>query len=151
MIIIQRASEEHICYIVEFQVAMAYETEQMVLNKDTVLKGVRKIFDNTTIGFYLLALSERKVVGSLLCLYEWSDWRNAFVIWIHSVYVVPEFRRRGVFKMLYSYLRNMVNNDKNFCGLRLYVEKRNTNAQLVYKKLGMNNEHYELFEWLKQD
>ena len=35
------------------------------------------------------------------------------------------------------------------CGLRLYVEKRNTVAQRVYQGLGMKSDHYDLFEWLK--
>jgi hypothetical protein len=31
-------------------------------------------------------------------------------------------------------------------GLRLYVDERNTRAQKVYKALGMNGDHYRVFE-----
>ena len=34
-------------------------------------------------------------------------------------------------------------------GLRLYVDKTNTRAQKVYENLGMNGEHYHLYEWMK--
>ena len=35
--------------------------------------------------------------GCVMVTTEWSDWRNAAFWWIQSVYVVPEFRRCGVF------------------------------------------------------
>ena len=35
-------------------------------------------------------------------------------------------------------------------GLRLYVDKRNDKAKKVYEALGMNGEHYALYEWMKK-
>ena len=29
------------------------------------------------------------------------------------------------------------------------VDRRNTAAQEVYRRLGMNGEHYQVFEWMK--
>jgi hypothetical protein len=43
----------------------------------------------------------------------------------------------------------MVEADASLGGLRLYVDKRNISAQIVYESLGMNGEHYQLYEWLK--
>ena len=34
-------------------------------------------------------------------------------------------------------------------GLRLYVEADNINAQKTYEAMGMNSDHYRMFEWLK--
>ena len=34
-------------------------------------------------------------------------------------------------------------------GLRLYVDGRNKAAQRVYERLGMDGEHYRVFEWMK--
>lgn len=149
MIQISKATPTDIKKIVECQIAMALETEKMILNVETVFKGVRKIIDNPQIGSYFIAKSNDEILGCLLTLYEWSDWRNAFVIWIHSVYVLPSHRKEGVFQHLYEYLKNIVNSDANFVGLRLYVEKNNVRAQNVYEKSGMNKNHYELYEWLK--
>ena len=32
------------------------------------------------------------------------------------------------------------------CGIRLYVEQENSGAQAVYRRLGMDRTHYQLFE-----
>ena len=149
MIQIRKASISDIDKITEFQIAMAFETENMFLDNKTVSEGVKKIIENPQIGSYYIAQINNETLGCLLTLYEWSDWRNAFVIWIHSVYVDPHHRGEGVFKYLYGYLKNIVNDDINYVGLRLYVEKKNIKAQKVYEKSGMNKHHYELYEWLK--
>ena len=81
--------------------------------------------------------------------YEWSDWRNGMVWWIQSVYTVPEFRRRGIYAALYAHIRAQVEPDPAIRGIRLYVDNRNASAQEVYARLGMEGEHYRVFEWMK--
>ena len=135
--------------IAEYQVKMAWETEQLKLDPPTVELGVAAVFDDPSKGKYWLAEVNGEVAGCLLTVPEWSDWRNGTVLWIHSVYVKPEFRKHGVFRKLYSHLRTMVETSKELRGLRLYVEKANHPAQKVYESLGMSGEHYHLYEWLK--
>lgn len=135
--------------LVDFQIRMARETEDLALDPDTVGAGVRAVLDDPTRGSYLLAEREGRVVGGLLHLPEWSDWRNATVLWIHSVFVVPEARRSGVFRALYGYLRELVERDPGYAGLRLYVDRTNTRAMRVYEELGMDGSHYALYEWLR--
>jgi GNAT superfamily N-acetyltransferase len=135
--------------IAEYQVKMAWETEQLKLDPPTVELGVAAVFDDPAKGKYWLAEVNGEVVGCLLTVPEWSDWRNGTVLWIHSVYVKPEFRKHGVFRKLYSHLRTMVEASKDLRGLRLYVEKANHTAQKVYESLEMSGEHYHLYEWLK--
>ncbi len=136
--------------IAEFQCKMAFETESMKLDPPTVDMGVSAVFDDPSKGKYWLAEAEGKVVGCLLTISEWSDWRNGTVLWIHSVYVHPEYRKNGVYRTLYSHLKKMVEDSTDLRGLRLYVDKTNTKAQQVYEVLGMSGEHYHLYEWLKQ-
>lgn len=135
--------------IADFQLKMALETENLKLDSSTLSKGVSAVFDDPAKGKYWIAEVEGKVVGCLLTVPEWSDWRNGTVLWIHSVYVVPEFRGHGVFKKLYLHLKKMVEESTDLRGLRLYVEKTNQRAQKVYEGLGMSGEHYHLYEWLK--
>ena len=135
--------------IVDFQLRMARETEDLELGLDTVTRGVAAVFADPGKGAYWVAERAGKVVGGLLTTFEWSDWRNGVVLWIQSVYVVPEERGRGVYRALYEHLRRRVEADSDLKGIRLYVEKRNEAAQRVYERLGMTREHYELFEWLK--
>jgi GNAT superfamily N-acetyltransferase len=136
-------------YIVDFQLKMAYETENLVLTKSVVELGVEAVFDDISKGTYYVAEVDGNVVGSLLTTYEWSDWRNGQVLWIQSVYILKDFRSQGVFKELYSYIKDKVNDpSNNFRGIRLYVDKTNGAAQKVYDKLGMENHHYEMYEWM---
>jgi hypothetical protein len=102
--------------IVEFEVRMAQETEGLHLDRDVVNRGVRGVFQEPTRGTYWVAEEEGEILGVLLAIPEWSDWRNGTVL---------------------------------LMGLRLYVDKHNKSAQEVYEKLGMNKDHYELYEWLK--
>jgi ribosomal protein S18 acetylase RimI-like enzyme len=134
--------------IAQYQVKMAQETEQLKLDPNTVVNGVTAVFDDPSKGKYWLAEAAGEVVGCLLTVPEWSDWRNGTVLWIHSVYVRPDFRNKGVYKKLYSHLKSMVEATPDLRGLRLYVDKSNKDAQAVYEKLGMSGEHYHLYEWL---
>jgi GNAT superfamily N-acetyltransferase len=133
--------------IVDFQRAMARETEDVELDHATVTRGVQAVFDDPSRGRYFVAEAGGEVVASLLITYEWSDWRNGVVWWIQSVYVRPEFRRRGIYAGLYAHVRDAA--DPTVRGIRLYVDRRNTPAQDVYRRLGMNGEHYLVFEWMR--
>ena len=149
MIRIRPSIEEDVEVIAAFQLKMALETENLVLDEATVLQGVLHVSRDATKGKYLIAMIDDQIVGSLLMTYEWSDWRNNTVVWVQSVYVLPEFREKGVFSILYRTVKEMVVKDNSFAGIRLYVDKTNTNAQQVYQKSGMNGDHYQLFEWMK--
>lgn len=135
--------------IVEFQIAMAMETEDLELDREICTKGVAAVFADCTLGRYLVGEANGRVAVSTLITYEWSDWRNGVVWWIQSVYVAPELRGQGAFKGLYRHVQAMADADANVRGIRLYVDKRNTLAQQVYTRLGMNGEHYQVFEWMK--
>jgi GNAT superfamily N-acetyltransferase len=135
--------------IVELQLRMAQETEGLRLDRDVVSKGVQGVFQEPARGTYWVAEEKGELLGMLLAIPEWSDWRNGTVLWVHSLYVIGQARRRGVFKKLYLNLKKQVEQSPELMGLRLYVDKTNKPAQEVYEKLGMSKEHYELYEWLK--
>ncbi|NOY38518.1 MAG: GNAT family N-acetyltransferase [Chlorobi bacterium] len=136
--------------IVNFQILMAKETEGIVLNTKTVTHGVKQLFAKPDMGRYFVAESEGEVIASSLVTYEWSDWRNGTVCWLQSVYVLPAYRQKGVFRRMYEHIQNMVAEDESLMGIRLYVDKSNIQAQQVYKHLGMDGDHYALFEWMKR-
>ena len=135
--------------IVEFQVAMARETEDLELDRDVCTAGVAAVFSEPQHGQYFVAETAGQVIASLLITYEWSDWRNGVVWWIQSVYVRPEARGQGVYAGLYEHVKRLVQSESGVRGIRLYVDKRNARAQAVYTRLGMNGEHYQVFEWMK--
>jgi GNAT superfamily N-acetyltransferase len=135
--------------IVDFQIRMARETEDLHLDAATASEGVRAVFAEPARGRYWLAEVDGQVAACLLTVPEWSDWRNGTVLWIHSLYVRPEFRRRGIFARLYGHLREMVEADTALKGLRLYVDRTNAAARKAYEAMGMDGEHYQTYEWLK--
>ena len=135
--------------IASFQVAMAKETEDKVLDPSIVEPAVEKVFKDPAKGFYVVATSEENdkpaVIGSLLITYEWSDWRNSNMWYIQSVYVTPDFRGKGVFKRLYQHVIELAKeNDVMF--VRLYVEVENERAQRVYESLGMKKMPYYMYD-----
>lgn len=148
--IIRQATESDSANIVEFQVAMAWETEQVQLHGPTVIKGVAAVFADSSKGIYYVAEIDGKVAGSLLTTFEWSDWRNGTVLWIQSVYVQPEYRKRSIFSHLYKHVQELVASNPDLRGIRLYADKTNISAHGVYEHLGMTAEHYQMFEWMKE-
>lgn len=149
MISVQEANIQNAEVIASFQVLMAKETEDINLDQDTVNKGVRAVFEDPWKGFYIIAVSDEKVIASLLLTNEWSDWRNGNILWIQSVYVLSEYRGQGVYRQMFEFVKNKIKSDENIMGLRLYVDKTNQKAQAVYAALGMNGDHYATFEWMK--
>ena len=90
--IIRKAKSSDINQIVDFQIMMAHETEQIQLQRYTVEKGVTAVVFDPAKGQYYVAEINGKVIGSLLTTFEWSDWRNGTILWIQSVYILPEYR-----------------------------------------------------------
>ncbi|KKL74668.1 hypothetical protein LCGC14_2062590 [marine sediment metagenome] len=149
MIDIRPASPGDAETIMEFQRRMCMETEGEPLNFHTITPGVRAVFDDPAKGQYWLAEVDGQIAGSLLLMPEWSDWRNGTVLWIHSVYVREQFRRQGIFRALYTHLKQMVQADDSLQGLRLYVKTDNHAAMQTYVAMGMDDQHYQMYEWLK--
>ncbi len=142
--------------LVAFNRAMALETEARELAVEVLHAGVENLLREPRYGFYVVAehraadTEAAQVVGSLMVTYEWSDWRNGLFWWIQSVYVKPQFRRRGIYRKLYDYVKTRAASDENVCGFRLYVERDNAVAQRTYAQLGMQETHYILFEELRR-
>jgi ribosomal protein S18 acetylase RimI-like enzyme len=143
---VQRATVSDAETITRFNLAMALETEEKRLNPERVLAGVHGLMNKPELGFYLVATHEDRVAGSLMVTYEWSDWRCGVFWWVQSVYVEPEYRRQGVYRCLYAYLKELATKAGGVCGFRLYVEEENVKAQKTYESLGMNACAYRMYE-----
>jgi len=135
--------------IAGFQLQMAKETEGIDLEWGTVSNGVKAVFEKPWMGQYYIAQCGDEIVASLMTTFEWSDWRNQMVWWLQSVYIMPEFRRKGIFRLMYNHIQKLVLENDNVSGIRLYVDTSNHNALKTYKSVGMDGEHYKLFEWMK--
>ena len=137
--------------IVAGNAAIARETEDRELDSATLRHGVSRLFAEPERGRYWLAEIDGRIAGQLMVTHEWSDWRNGDVWWIQSVYVHPEFRRRGVYTALYRHVGDLARETPDVCGLRLYVESANVRAQQTYAALGMRDSGYLVMEFMIDD
>tara|TARA_B100000315_G_scaffold240093_1_gene259572 strand:- start:340 stop:846 length:507 start_codon:yes stop_codon:yes gene_type:complete len=145
-ICVRQASSDDMETLVEFNAAMARETEGKALDLARLRAGVAAGLEQDGRGFYLVAELSGQVVGQLLVTTEWSDWRNADFWWIQSVYVDPGHRRLGVYRTLHSHVLVEARRRHGVCGLRLYVDRDNHVARQVYAGLGMQYSRYDMLE-----
>lgn len=128
--------------------AMARETEDKILPDAAIVPGIANGIANPALARYFIAELNGTPAGTLMLTEEWSDWRNGMWWWIQSVYVAPEYRRRGIYRALYAHVQAMAEADGRVCGIRLYVEDGNHIAQQTYAQLGMQDAHYRIYEHL---
>jgi len=132
--------------LVEFNRAMARETEHRELDLETLRAGVAALLGDPARGRVFVADVAGEAAGTLMLTYEWSDWRNGFFWWIQSVYVAPAHRRHGLYRLLHEHVRDLAAQTEGVFGLRLYVERDNATAQATYRKMGMAETYYRLYE-----
>jgi ribosomal protein S18 acetylase RimI-like enzyme len=145
-LVVRNARMRDIPALADFNIAMARETENKILSPPKVKAGMREVLRRPDHGFYLVAELNGRIAGSLLITREWSDWRNGVFWWIQSVYVPPEFRKRGIYRALYDAVKARAKSNPEVCGFRLYVERNNGAARSVYSKLGMTETEYRIYE-----
>lgn len=131
--------------IVRFQADMAMKSEGTMLDIDRLTLGVSSAINDEQKGIYLVARANDTPIGSLMLTREWSDWNNQWYWWIQSVYVMPEYRKKGVYKAMYATLKDMAQ-ENGVSQIRLYADRTNLSAQEVYQRLGMRESHYLMFE-----
>jgi len=147
---VRPAGRDDVDSIVAFSAAMAMETEQRQLDQARLREGTQSLLGTPSLGFFMVAevqVAQRPVlVGQLMITYEWSDWRNGVFWWIQSVYVDPNWRRRGVFRRMVEEVMASAKAAPDVCGVRLYVEQNNHAAQTVYQRLGLRPSGYKVYE-----
>lgn len=132
--------------LVEFNHAMALETEGKMLDREILRPGVEAVFSDHDKGFYVVATDGDAIVGGLMITYEWSDWRNAWFWWIQSVFIKPEARGKHLYSRMYEFVKERAVDAGHVCGFRLYVESDNEHALKVYDAVGMHESHYLMYE-----
>ena len=149
--IIRRATLEDAQALADFNREMAKETENIELLPEVIAAGVKAMIERPQMGFYLVAEDQAQLQASLMITTEWSDWRNGLLWWIQSVYVRPDYRRKGLYRLLYQQVKKLAETETGVCGFRLYVEHDNHVAQKTYEALGMQQTAYKIYEELKPE
>ncbi|MCP4501536.1 MAG: GNAT family N-acetyltransferase [Deltaproteobacteria bacterium] len=160
-VVVRDATLQDVSVLAQANCAMAWETEQKTLELNLVTDGVSTLLQDEHKGRYLViegianddqggvsTQDSAQVLGQLMLTKEWSDWRNRWFWWIQSVYIWPHARRQGFYKMLYDEVKRQVSAADGVCGIRLYVERENEDAQRTYEALGMKESGYRFYEWM---
>lgn len=132
-------------WIAANNVAMALETEGLALDPIVAARGAERVFRGDVGGHYRIAEIGGVPVGQCLITEEWSDWRDAFVWWFQSVYVLPAARRHRVWRALHADVLARARR-AGVPVVRLYVDRRNGAAIDTYRRSGMDGDHYLVFE-----
>ncbi len=144
---IRRANKDDATIITAQNIALAKESEDIMLDPQTVLAGVTALLLDPNKGFYLVAEENGKIIGQLMITYEWSDWRNTPIWWVQSVYVQETWRNKGVFVHLLDNTKELAQ-QAGVPFLRLYVHQHNVAALDVYEKTGWRSDPYKLYHLL---
>ena len=144
--LIRKAKAQDLTALVQFNQAVAEETEGLALDEATLTQGVGTLLESPQKGFYLVAEIAGEIVGSLMVTFEWSDWRAKDYYWIQSVYIRPQNRRQGIYGKLYNEVKQLAETNGGAASFRLYVEQENLAAQQTYQALGMKQSYYLMFE-----
>jgi len=142
----QPADESHADRIADFNCRLAMETEGKALDSAIVRNGVVRGLALGPEVRYFVALKDSVIIGQLMLTREWSDWRDGWIVWLQSVYVVAEFRGRGVFRQMLRLALETVTAEFSVVSVRLYVEHANETAKRCYHKVGFRGTGYEVLE-----
>jgi len=143
---VRMATAGDVAAIVENNCRLALETEQVHLDADVVRSGVERGLALAPEVLYFVADLEGVTIGQVMFTREWSDWRNGWMAWLQSVYVVEACRGQGVFRQLLESAVEKLIEDCNPVCLRLYVEQANETAIRCYRRLGFAAGHYNVME-----
>jgi ribosomal protein S18 acetylase RimI-like enzyme len=143
---IRDATLKDLPVLVRFNAALAWDTEQRRLSPQTLSAGITRALAAPELCRYYVAEVDGKVIGQTMVTFEVTDWEDGLVHWIQSVFVDPEHRGRGVFRQLYQHVVNTATAAGDGRRVRLYVEKDNDTAIATYKRLGMHQAHFHIYE-----
>ena len=144
-IFVREAEQSDVSTLIECNLSLADETESISLDKNILRLGIEKALELNDCR-YLVAELDNKIVGQTMLTSEWSDWRNGVIWWMQSVYVNPDYRKRGVFQSILKYIENLAEKTPEVKALRLYVMDDNQIARRAYQNLGIKNSNYLVYE-----
>lgn len=148
---LRRAEEKDLDILVDFNNRIALESEGHPLDLAVLRSSMKHILEDERKGIYWLACDGEKVIGQMMYVFEWSTWQDKNYMWLTDLYVLPEYRRQGVFKLLNQHLLDFYQKSPDIIGVRFYVAKTNTAVVPLYRRIGWKESKYNLWEVTKND
>ena len=116
------------------------------LTSEAMKDGIRQLISDPDKGYQVVAEAEGMIVGLLRVAPEWNPYRQGTFWWVENVYVIPEWRRKGIYTRMHDFIYAAARLDNSICGIRLYTDEDNCAARKTYVKLGMLGHMTEQFE-----
>lgn len=148
---LRRAEEKDLDILVDFNNRIALESEGHPLDLAVLRNSMKHILEDERKGIYWLACDGEKVIGQMMYVFEWSTWQDKNYMWLTDLYVLPEYRKQGVFKLLNQHLLDFYQKSPDIIGVRFYVAKTNTAVVPLYRRIGWKESKYNLWEVTKND
>ena len=99
---VRKCVEEDASVLGQFNADMAFETEGKKLDLARVTEGARSLILKPKLGQYYIAVAEDETpLGCTMVTYEMNARLGGIVCMIQSVFVVKEWRNKGVFRSLF--------------------------------------------------
>ena len=141
---IRRARSADLESLVSFAVVEAKEAEGITKDSERVRQGITTALHDESVAMYwVLEKNNTGVIGSVSIVKEWSDWNSGHYWWIQNMYILPEFRGKGLMERLIQALKDTARNE-DAIELRLYVHKNNAQAISAYQKVGFFDSDYRI-------
>lgn len=143
---IRRAGAGDLDTLVDFATHEALETEGERPAREAVERGIAVgLEDSGPATYWVAAVADGSVVGSISVITEWSNFRGGHYWWVQSLYVRPEHRGTG----LVDLLLDTVSHEAFRAGaidLRLYVLQSNERAIAAYRRCGFVSLPYTIMK-----
>ena len=135
---VRRANAGDLETIVDMVASITWETEGREQDKDRLIKSTTQLLENPAKGFCLVADAGGQTVGIVVVTYLWSYYRSGTTWWLEAVYVHADWRRRGVFSLLYDQVLQWARSSPDSIGIGLRVVHDNHVAKAAYSRKGMS-------------
>ena len=144
---VKNMTTEDISTFISFQKIMAKETEGVNLDDSSIAGALEYLINDDSYGKAFMAkLGPNGVsVGTCYINYGYDVLSNKFTIWVQSVFVHPEYRKKGIFSKIFNHLE-LVARQLNASRISLFVDFSNLPAQKVYEKMGMVRREHSFIE-----
>ncbi|MGD9347287.1 MAG: GNAT family N-acetyltransferase [Candidatus Aminicenantes bacterium] len=140
----RRAELSDLEILVSFAVQEAKEAEGIELSLENVRRGISSALANDSLGrFLVLTQDNEEVIGNVSIIREWSNWNGGYYWWIQSLFILPEFRGKGLIQKLIDAVKVEAHRG-GAIDLRRYVHGKNERAIKAYHKAGFSESRYRI-------
>ena len=142
--LVRRAGCTDLEMLVSFAICEAREVEKTARAPQRIREGVRAGLEDDSIAMYwVLEKEDSGIIGNVSIVKEWSNWNAGYYWWIQSMFLLPDYRGKGLMNRLIEAVREAAKQEEAV-DLRLYVHNQNERAIKAYRKSGFSDSEYRI-------